>query len=453
MSKRLMKLLCLIVAFVMLAGLAACGTTANTETPKSEEPKTEETQAAVTETEEPKAEPVTYKVQWAYSTDDEKAPMDWAIAEIKKAMPHVTIEVEPQIYDNGESLQARIATGDLPDIFGIMPKMIDAAVNSKSILQLDDALASTGLADKYTPMALEGQAKYTDGKCWAFPVSGTSVDLLFYNKELFEQNGVKVPANYPEFLEAVKAFNAKGIIPIPIFAKEFWPIGAYFDMFAQRVDPEGMLALCTGKAKASDPGYADAIKKMTELVGAGVFQKGATTFDYDAARSIFESGKAAMLVNGEWEIADATAKLGDKVDFLDIFPTTDPGKEDANKYAMPGASEFGGLAVSAKVKNPDEAKQLAALLAENLGKGSFIKLGRIDMAIKLEGLTPEKPLVPMAQKLMAQKSSYTVKGTVAHSLPNKKFATGFGELLQKMVAGMGADEFIKEADKLYESSK
>ncbi len=451
MSKRLMKLVCLVVSMAMLLTLAACG--------GSKAPAAEDTKVPAADTakepekkeENKEAAAVTYKLRIHYSTDDEKAPTDWAVQEIAKLMPNVKFEIEPQLNDNGDSLKARIATGDLPDFFLISPMHFDAAINSKSIVNLTGALDSTGLGKKYIKSVMDTEVFYKDKQCWAFPINAGGVDLLYYNKEMFEKNGIKVPTNYPELLAAVKGFVAKGITPWPIFAKEAWPIGAYFDAFATKIDPEGMVALSNGTKKASD--FRPAIEKMTELIKAGVFQKGATAADYDTARTMFESGKCPMFLNGEWEIAGATEALGDKVDFIDNWPTTDPGHENDNLYAMPGASELGGIAVSAKVKNQEEAVKVAALLAEYISKGNYVKNSRTDCAVPTDGLTPEKSMAPMTKKLLANKGSYIIKSSVAHSLPNPKFGTGFGELLQKMVAGMSAEDFIKACDKLQESSK
>lgn len=450
MSKRIMKVVSLVVSLALLFALTACSD--KTSAPAAD------TKAPVAETakEQPKeeakaAEPVTYKIRLHYSTDDEKAPADWAVKEIAKLMPNVKFEIEPQLNDNGDSLKARIATGDLPDIFLISPIHFDAAIKSKTIINLTDALNSTGLGKKYIKSVMDTEVYYKDKQCWAFPINAGGVDLLYYNKELFEKNNIKVPTNYPELLAAVKGFVAKGIVPWPIFAKEAWPIGAFFDAFATKINPEGMVALCNGTAKASD--YKAAIVKMEELIKAGVFQKGATATDYDTARTMFEQGKTPMFLNGEWEIAGATEALGDKVDFIDNWPTTDPGHENDNLYAMPGASELGGFAVSAKTKNPEEAVKVAALLAEYVSKGNYVKNSRTDCAVPTDGLTPEKPMAPMTKKLLANKGNYIIKSSVAHSLPNPKFSTGFGELLQKLVAGMSADEFIKACDKLQETTK
>ncbi|ACT01203.1 ABC transporter substrate-binding protein [Paenibacillus sp. JDR-2] len=442
-------------AILLSLSLSACGSNNDNQASSSNSPDATASNMASAEASpsasNTAADPVTYKVLTHYSTDDEKAPADWAAEELKKIYPNVTIKYEPQMNDNGDSLKARIATGDLPDFFNLMPIQFDAAIQSGSILDLTAAWdASTAKADMIQS-SLDTQLKYTDGKIWAIPQNGPGIDPLYYNKKVFSDNGVKVPTNYPELLEAVKAFHAAGIVPIPMFAKEAWPIGAFFDMFAMRVNPKGMMALNDGDIKASDPEMADAIGKMAELIKAGIFQKGATSYDYDSARGLFHQGKAAMLINGEWDIGDMVKDFGadiGNIDFLDVYPTTDQGKEDANKYAMPGAAELGGLAVSSKVKDPDQAMQVAITLAKLIAQGGYVKEGRIDSTFKLDGLTSEIAVPDMTKKLLSMSSQYQILGTVEHTLPNKEFSTGFGELLQKLVAGESAADFIKEVDAL-----
>ncbi|QGQ96048.1 extracellular solute-binding protein [Paenibacillus psychroresistens] len=464
MSKSFRRSVLLLLSVILVFVVAACGngkdeptasdsaTTAATTTATTAAPADN---ATVAPTDAPKADPVKYTLNIHYSTDDEKDPADWAIAEVKKQFPNVSFDVSPQLNDNGESLKARIATGDLPDIFLISPSHLDAAIQTGSILDLTAAWNASGAQSRMQQNAIDTQLKYKDGKIWAIQGAGAGINPLYYNKKVFADNGVKVPTNYPEFLAAVKAFNAKGIVTIPIFAKEAWPIGAFFDMFAMRANPKGMMALNDGDIKASDPAMADAINKMAEIIKAGVFQKGATSADYDTARSIFHTGKAAMLVNGEWDIADMVKdgmNMAD-VDFLDVYPTTDAGKEDTNKEYKPGGAELGGVAVSSKVKDPEFAQKVAIAFAEKLAQSGYVKAGRIDSTFSLDGLTSELPMQEMTKKLKENHPQYKVLSTVAHSLPNKKFATGFGELLQKLVAGQSAADFIKAVDALQESSK
>ena len=61
---------------------------------------------------------------------------------------------------------------------------------------------------------------------------GLSCGALFCNKELFEQNNIKIPETYDELIEVVKAFKAKGITPMTVSGKDIWTIAMYFDAMA-----------------------------------------------------------------------------------------------------------------------------------------------------------------------------------------------------------------------------
>ncbi|OCT15497.1 hypothetical protein A8709_15590 [Paenibacillus pectinilyticus] len=456
MKRKLMKASTVVVTGGLLLAATACGNSTSTDSSTSS--PSASAGAAVNSpaaTAKASTETVTYKLMTHYSNDSEKQPIDLAIAEVKKQFPNVTITPEAMANDNGEQLKTRIATGDLPDIVDINGQTMPNVVKSGSILTLDAFFAANpAYVGKLAQNIVDNQLKYTDGHIYAFPRSGPTVDVLFYNKKIFEQNGVKVPTNYPELLTAVKAFNAKGIVPITSFAKQAWPIGAFFDIFTMRANPEGMMALSKGTAKASDPGYTDAINKMAELIKEGLFQKGAVTADYDTARALFYSGKAAMLINGEWEIPDSVKNLGDDtVDFLDVFPVTDPGKEDQNKMALPGGFEMNGFAVSKNAKNSELAIQVAAAFTQAYQEVSFKTTGSTMTTIKTDGITPNQPLPKMAVKLLKVKGQYITKSQVEHSLPNQKFAASFGEELQKFVAGEPAALFISNTDKMIEKYK
>jgi raffinose/stachyose/melibiose transport system substrate-binding protein len=452
-SKAMKPLFALLIGAVMI-GTAACQSANSSSTAPASTAPASTASTASTDSSASSADttPVTYHLMVAYSQDSEKAPADWAVAQLKKEFPNVTIQITPQLQDNGVSLKAQIATGDVPDFFSISPDQMPDAIQVKAILDLTSAATQYNVKADMTPLSVANQLTYTDGKVWAIPFAGTQVDLLFYNKKLFADNNIKVPTNFPEFLTAVQSFKKLGITPIALDGKEYWPIGAFFDSFAMRVNPQGMLALNNGTAKASDADYTDCINKMAQLISAGCFQAGATNTDYDAERALFHGGKAAMMYNGEWELSDGVTAMGADEAYLDVFPTTDPGNEAANKYCMPGAAEMGGIAVSAKAQDPTLAAHVACELAKFLSQGNYVTQNRTDGAWNNDNITPNTPNNDLETSLIAAKVNYQVHGTVEHSLPNQSFSTGFGEELQKFVAGESAATFIKNVDALQAST-
>ena len=119
-----------------------------------------------------------------------------------------------------------------------------------------------------------------------------------------------------------------GIVPLAIFGQEGWNTAAMYDAIATRYAAGGIKALDTQEASITDEGYVKAANKLEELVKAGLFQTGATTTNYDQASEMFLSGKAAMFLNGQWYIEDATKALGEDVDWM-FYPAEDAAAYEA----------------------------------------------------------------------------------------------------------------------------
>jgi raffinose/stachyose/melibiose transport system substrate-binding protein len=450
MSKKYIKIICLVVGSLMLLTLVACGGSSSSTSTSTAAVSSAQSSAAASTVVATPAAPVTITMKTHYNNDNEKPPVDDALAKLKTDFPNVTIQPEGYDNDNGTALKARIASGDLPDIFEIATDNIDLCIKNSSIIPLDKYVTQD-LTDIMSP-AVSENLKYTDGKIWGLPVYGPMAHLMFYNKDVFDSNGIKLPTNFDELLTAVKAFNAKGITPITVPGKVEWAAGALFDIFAQRINPRGFMAIQDGSAKASD--FKDAAVKIATLVKANAFEKGAATSDYDPTRALFHTGKAAMLINGEWEVSEGQKDLGDKLQYLTQFPVMDAGKEYANPGLLPGGTILDDFAISAQAKNPDFIAKVLCKYYQYYQDAQFTKMQVIWSTVKTDSLTPEKPFAALVTKYVGEKASLKPgSNTWLGYSPNTNFDTAFYQELQKLLAGESADTFITNVDKLATSTK
>jgi raffinose/stachyose/melibiose transport system substrate-binding protein len=335
-----MKKIATALASLSLVFVSACGSNGNNANTADNGANTGS--AAVTE--EAAAAPekaVKLRIYAQYSDDDTKLPYDYAVAELKKEMPNVELELEVQAQDDGQKLKTYAATGNLPDIYQAGTDIISTFKKSGNILELDQYADLYDFKSKMYPSTMNTLIS-EDDHIYAYPYAGNEFMLLYYNKELFEQNNVKVPTTYDELMTAVQTFTQAGITPLALFAKEKWPTVALYDVFATRVEPQGILKLQSGEASPSDPAYKQAAEQIYNLVQAGLLPDGATNLNFDQAASLFYEGKAAMFLNGQWEIATSTEKLGDKVDWM-YFPGVDAASYEANKYAFVGGGNPGDM--------------------------------------------------------------------------------------------------------------
>ena len=71
------------------------------------------------------------------------------------------------------------------------------------------------------------------GNIYGLPLT-LSVGTFYCNIKLFKEANIKVPDNYDEFLDAVKAFKKKGYNTFIGGEKDTWTGMFYYDMLALR---------------------------------------------------------------------------------------------------------------------------------------------------------------------------------------------------------------------------
>ncbi|MBD0381508.1 ABC transporter substrate-binding protein [Paenibacillus sedimenti] len=437
------KMAVTLASMLAVSSLAACSSSNTTkEAAGSSAPAPAATTAAV---KEGNAKPVKLRIYAQYADEDTKSPYDYAVAELKKEMPNVELELDIQAQDDGQKLKTYAATGNLPDIFQSGLDIIDTFKKSNNILVLDEYVTKFGFKDKMQPSAMNTLVT-EDGHTYAFPYAGNEVNLLYYNKELFQQNGVKVPTTYDEMMAAVKTFNGKGITPLSIFAKEKWPCVALYDMFVTRAEPAGIKKLDKGQANVEDAAYKSAAEQIIALVKAGMLPKGATNLNYDQAAALFHEGKAAMFINGQWEIEAATKALGDKVGYMYI-PAADAGAYEKGKTAFSGSGGPGGYAVSANTKDKELAAKVAAFISLKYAEYKFTNRSNPIVATKVD-----KPVVkqfpPMMEQLSQDIPKITSTTAFAWGLSNPKFKAAIEDSAQNLLTGnYTVDQFVKDVNK------
>lgn len=447
-----MKKLAIALMGLCLLFVAACGSNGNNTGKATNEGSKEATAEATPEaTKTEEAKPVKLRIYAQYADDDTKLPYDYAVAELKKEMPNVELELEIQAQDDGQKLKTYAATGNLPDIFQAGLDIITTFKKSGNILELDKYVDDLGFRDKMYPSTMNTLVA-DDGHTYAFPYAGNEFMLLYYNKELFESNGVKVPTTYDELLTAINTFNAAGITPLSIFAKEKWPTVALFDMFVTRQEPQGILKLDKGQASASDPAYKDAAAKIIELVKAGMLPKGATNLNYDQAAALFHQGKAAMFLNGQWEIAESTKQLGDKVGWM-YFPGMDAANYEASKYAFSGGGGPGGYAVNPDTKDQEVAAKVAAFISLKYAEYKYTERGNPLVSTKVDkAIVTEYP--PMMQQLSDDIAKITSTTSFAWGLSDAKFKAAIEDASQSLLTGSySVDQFIEDVNKAIPAAK
>ena len=440
MKKNLLKILSTVAALTLL--LSACGgggAAQSSEVSTEAQAGSETAQGGDADS----GENVTLKLYANYSDDQEKDTLDRAIEEMKKEMPNVTIEIEPASQDDGQKLKTYAASGNLPDIFKSDGVDIETFNKSGTLVQLDDYAKAAGITDDILD-AYKDALYMSDGHIYAVPWQSPWVNAFYANKQVFEENGVKIPENYDEFLTAVKAFNEKGVLPYALFGKEKqWCLHLY-DIMVTRSAPDGIKGLDENTAKASDPAYLDAANKLIELVNAGMLSKDVFNTTYDQAKALFTSGKAAMFMTGTWALNGLEQEMGDNL-VLMYYPLAPAGSEEAAKWNMIGGYSQGGFSVPEYSKNKEIAAKYAVLLSRKVND-AFVALEG-GSSIYKDAPTAEIELGPIMKQYLEDSAKFKSMSKFDWNLTNQELKTVMEDKAQELLTGsITADDFAKELD-------
>jgi raffinose/stachyose/melibiose transport system substrate-binding protein len=438
------KITALALSFVLCIGMiTGCSNKAsneNTSDTKTSESTTSESEVlpeGVLSNEE-----ATLKIYAQYSDEDTKVPYDYAVEQLKKAFPNVTLELEVQAQDDGQKLMTYAATGNLPDIYQVALAQIENFKASGNIMVLNDIAEETGFTSKVYDSA-KNILYNEDGNIYAFPYAGNEYVVWYYNKAIFEKYNVEVPKTFDELKAAIKTFNDNGITPMSIFGSEGWITAALYDVLATRWDQGGVAKLDNGEGTGKEDAYVNAAKMMSELVKAGMFQDSASTTNYDQGSEMFLKGESAMFLNGQWYMTDATTALGDDVDWM-YYPSYDEASYETGKTVWSGGGAQSGYAVNPDSKHAELAAKVAAFISEKYCEAKVMYRGTPLVALNVD-VEPENEFPAMMQKLQADLPNITSITKFDWHLTNASFKTALEDQTRYLLVNdYSPEDFIAE---------
>jgi len=287
----------------------------------------------------------------------EKEVMDTIVAAFEAANPDVKVKQIPfddDIYSN-TALITQLQGQDVPDIYFQWAGFpVKRDVGAGYAMDLAEALATDGWGDTFVPAIwTEGAGTMVDGKPYMIPISLDVTNTIWYNKAIFEKNGLVPPATWAEFVALVDKLNKAGEIPIIQGNNEFWPFGNWASHIAAKVVPPAEYAAAfRQEAPFSTPGFLKAFEHIVELREAGGFNRDLQGLGADQAMATFLEGSAAMHPIGSWLIGSAK-EMADADFAYSSFDT--PAIDPQHPLAHSVIGTATGFVIHTKAKNPDAA--------------------------------------------------------------------------------------------------
>lgn len=230
----------------------------------------------------------------------------------------IKLEEVPGDANYVDKIKVQLGTGDLPPVvYGGGYNLLDLALAKDLVVDLTDYVeADSDWKALYSDTALATNSR--NGRIYASSVEGSLVGY-FYNKELFEQAGIKEPAKtWDEFFQQCDKLKAAGITPLAMdTADSAWVTQLWWGAMVATADDTGLKFMQI--MNPSDYNFKemqDAAAKVQKLL------QNYTTADaiggkYEHAANNFLSGQAAMIANGPWMIGDFSDTSKTTADFAD----------------------------------------------------------------------------------------------------------------------------------------
>jgi multiple sugar transport system substrate-binding protein len=218
------------------------------------------------------------------------------------------------------------------------------------------------LSDLYTP---EARARIHPsaldlvshrGRQYGVPYTYYQVGL-YYRRDLLAAAGIAdAPRTFADLVAACGRLRATGIEPVAIGTRDLWPAAAWFDYLDLRQNGLAFhMALMRGEVAYTDARVKAVFDRWRVLLDHRCFGRNHASSSWQESQALIYQGKAAMMLIGNYIVANFPADLRDRMAFA-RFPTL---RHDVGRFED---APMNTVHVPATARNKEEAKRFMAFV-------------------------------------------------------------------------------------------
>lgn len=433
------KILSALLAAAMVLSLGACGSSSSSASASGSADSAKEASSGASGSSDLSGN-VTV---WYHDYSMEKS-LQKVIKDFNKEYPDVDVEYEIKGDGDYDSLlKNAIQSGSGPDAFytqGTATSTMQDLVDNNVLEDLTNVVDYSFISD-------DAKARGTiDGKLYSVPWMTLDTRTVFYNKDMFKENGWKVPKTFSEFESLLKKIKARKIVPISV-AYEPWSLLFLYEPVLAAYDPSYTAGL---KNVTSDPvgkPAKEAMQKLVDWAKAGYFGDNWTgVIDNSAQILAFTSGAAAMDVAGSWDASTIKENNPD----LNLGAFTIPAEDGTTGLVGTAAN---GFSVNKDSKNLDATNAFVKFCAT--------KQAQTDWVITSGSVSATDKIVPK-DEVAKEISAGAADGNVYRSWQNvlstcskdgEAATVMTNDITKTFTNDISVDDFFKEiGDKLDKTS-
>ncbi|WMJ85704.1 ABC transporter substrate-binding protein [Anaerocolumna sp. MB42-C2] len=453
------KVIASLLAGIMVMSLVACSssstkTTDNTNTASSNNSSNSQSESLEAASDK---EVITIKVASRYGSDvpDEKYYRD-KVEEFNKQNKGIKVEMDniPTESDYLDKLRTSFANGDTPNVFieyggsRVLDYVeSDALVDMQPYFRSDPDWYSSFYESMFGDLQYDGY----DG-IWGVPFKSYTVSL-FYNKEIFDQQGLAVPTSWDELMNVCKKLKDAGIKPFQAGEKDVWRLGhLHNNLVIKSLGTDAVAKLADRSLAYDSPEMIKTYQLISDLVSNGYLGDDILNTDYNTEKSTYAAGDCAMRWDGSWYVSEIYGTdIYDKTGVAP-FPYIDEKYKD---QAQGGASDM--WFVSKLNKSEEEIKasiEFVKYITSQEYTAGNNEVASVIYPIKFTP-TDKTPANPMLDEIKGFVEGYTaMKSDIQNSDPESFMLDTVRNALQGLAMGNAPEQCGKEiVDRIAEGSE
>ncbi|MBO2448852.1 extracellular solute-binding protein [Actinomadura barringtoniae] len=385
---------------------------------------------------------------WHYEGPDSAMAVAWnqAIKEFESTHPGVKVKFEEKGFEQIQKTAPMVLNSkDAPDVMEYNKGNATTGLLSKQGLLTDLSSEVTKRGwDKLISPNVQVTAKYDakgimGGDKWFGVPNYAEYLQVYYNKDLFKKNGVKVPTNFAELTAAMDAFVKKGVTPLTNAGAEYMAHQFLYQLALDKADATWVNAFqrYTAKANFNDPAWMYGASTFSDWVKKGYIAKNSVSLKAEDAGVAFISGKFPMMFSGSWWFGRVAKNA--KFDWeTSVWPGAKltPGS-GGNHWVVPKGS-----------KHKDLAYDFIDITMKKGVQNTLGNAGGIPVAADPAAITDAK-----AKKLIADFNGLTQGNALAYypDWPVPGFYDTWVSETQKLMNGNGSpDKVMGDVQKAYD---
>lgn len=336
-------------------------TTAQTEI-SNEESKTEESKDT--------GEPVTIRLVHYMGEQAKRDALDAMLAAFSEAHPEIKVDVEVVASSSYiATYKNYIAAGEAPDIMFGKPQTMQEFVDGGYFMDLKDEACMANVL----PMLVDECT--VNGGVYGFPIDA-QVKATFYNKKMFQEAGLEVPATKGELFKVCDTFMDQGVYPFVhpynFIHGVFHELDSFFTSMAAATGNENVWMDSQNGVKdlSGNPAVVEAMEMFSKF--ASYKDAGDTAVDQTQGIQNFAAGQRPMYMNGGWLMGDVIAASPDGE--FGMFPTPWSDNPEENKLWI-GIDDV--FVVSQQTEHRDEVMTLLNFFANEESSKTWMSTAKL----------------------------------------------------------------------------